>query len=33
MGELPDITIYYKDIIDPLIALCFVDETLAGELF
>ncbi|KAL4502183.1 hypothetical protein ABPG72_000418 [Tetrahymena utriculariae] len=33
IGELPDIGILYKDIIDPLMALSFIDEALAGQLF
>jgi DNA-dependent protein kinase catalytic subunit len=33
LGELPDIRIFYKDIIDPLIAMSFENEDIAGELF
>ncbi|CAD8069351.1 unnamed protein product [Paramecium sonneborni] len=32
-GDLPDIKIKHKDIIDPLIVLCFEDEELAGRVF
>lgn len=32
-SDLPDIKIKYKDIIDPLIVLCFEDEELAGRVF
>lgn len=32
-GELPDIRIKHKDIVDPLIVLCFEDEELAGRVF
>lgn len=33
MGELPDIKIKRKDIIDPLIELCSEDEEMAGRMF
>jgi len=32
IGDLPDIKIKYRDIIDPLIALAFHDEEIASEL-
>ena len=32
-GDLPDIMIKLKDILDPLIEICFEDEETAGVLF
>lgn len=32
LGELPDIEISYKDVIDPLLQLTMQDATLAGEV-